>query len=37
VTRLDLHPKEPGVIDFVCDNFCGSGHEEMNGRFVVTT
>jgi cytochrome c oxidase subunit 2 len=36
VRRLELHPKSPGVIDFVCDNFCGSGHEEMHGRFVVT-
>lgn len=36
VTRLNLHPQAPGVIDFVCDNFCGDGHEEMQGRFVVT-
>ena len=37
VTRLELQPKAPGVIDFVCDNFCGDGHEEMHGRFVVST
>ncbi len=36
VTRLNLHPKAAGAIDFVCDNFCGDGHEEMHGRFVVT-
>lgn len=36
VTRLELQPKGPGVIDFVCDNFCGDGHETMNGRFVVS-
>jgi ABC-type thiamin/hydroxymethylpyrimidine transport system permease subunit len=30
-----LQPMAAGVIDFVCDNFCGSGHEEMHGRFVV--
>jgi len=36
VTRLELQPTEPGVIDFLCDNFCGEGHEEMHGRFVVT-
>lgn len=36
VTHLELHPKAPGVIDFVCDNFCGDGHEEMHGRFVVS-
>jgi cytochrome c oxidase subunit 2 len=37
VTRFDLQPMQPGVIDFVCDNFCGEGHEDMHGRFVVTT
>lgn len=36
VTRLELQPQAPGTIDFVCDNFCGDGHEEMHGRFVVT-
>ena len=36
ITRLELQPKVPGVIDFVCDNFCGDGHEEMHGRFVVS-
>jgi cytochrome c oxidase subunit II len=36
VTRLELHPKAPGVIDFVCDNFCGDGHENMHGRLIVS-
>ena len=36
ITKLELQPKAPGVIDFVCDNFCGAGHEEMHGRFVVS-
>jgi cytochrome c oxidase subunit 2 len=36
VTRLELHPQAPGEIDFVCDNFCGDGHEQMHGRFVVS-
>jgi len=36
VTHLELQPKAAGTIDFVCDNFCGDGHEEMHGRFVVT-
>ena len=36
VTRLELQPVEPGVIDFLCDNFCGDGHEGMHGRFVVS-
>jgi cytochrome c oxidase subunit 2 len=35
VTRIRLHPQTAGVFDFLCDNFCGSGHEEMNGRFIV--
>ena len=35
VTPLELQPTQPGVIEFVCDNFCGEGHEEMHGRFVV--
>jgi cytochrome c oxidase subunit 2 len=36
ITKLELQPKAPGVIDFVCDNFCGDGHEGMHGRFVVS-
>jgi cytochrome c oxidase subunit 2 len=36
ITRLELQPTQPGVIDFVCDNFCGDGHEDMHGRFVVS-
>ena len=36
VTRLELQPKTAGVIEFLCDNFCGEGHETMHGRFVVT-
>jgi cytochrome c oxidase subunit 2 len=36
ITRLELQPTSPGVIDFVCDNFCGEGHEQMHGRFVVS-
>jgi cytochrome c oxidase subunit II len=35
VTRLPLTAPKPGVYDFLCDNFCGSGHEQMNGRMVV--
>ena len=36
INRLELQPSAPGVIDFLCDNFCGEGHETMNGRFVVS-
>lgn len=35
VTRLELTPTKTGGFDFICDNFCGSGHEEMSGRIVV--
>jgi hypothetical protein len=35
VVRLSCTPTAPGTIDFLCDNFCGSGHEEMNGKFIV--
>lgn len=35
ITRLEFQPTKAGVIDFVCDNFCGEGHEDMHGRFVV--
>ena len=36
VTRFELQPTQAGVIEFLCDNFCGDGHEEMHGRFVVS-
>jgi cytochrome c oxidase subunit II len=35
ITRLELQPQTTGEIEFVCDNFCGEGHETMHGRFVV--
>ncbi|HEY6355061.1 MAG TPA: cupredoxin domain-containing protein [Burkholderiaceae bacterium] len=35
ITRLELQPQATGEIEFVCDNFCGEGHETMHGRFVV--
>jgi len=36
VIELELQPAAAGTIEFMCDNFCGDGHEEMQGRFVVT-
>jgi cytochrome c oxidase subunit 2 len=36
VTRVPLKPKSAGEFDFLCDNFCGTGHEEMNGKIIVT-
>jgi len=35
ITRLELQPQTAGEIEFVCDNFCGDGHETMHGRYVV--
>lgn len=36
VTPIRLTPKQPGRLDFLCDNFCGDGHEVMHGQFNVT-
>lgn len=35
VTRLELKLDKVGVYEFVCDNFCGDGHEEMHGKITV--
>jgi cytochrome c oxidase subunit II len=35
ITRIAFTPNKPGVLEFVCDNFCGDDHEEMHGQFVV--
>ena len=35
ITRLEFTPHEAGTIDFLCDNFCGEGHETMSGKFIV--
>ncbi len=35
VTRVRFTPDRVGEYPFVCDNFCGEGHEEMHGRIVV--
>jgi cytochrome c oxidase subunit II len=37
VTRVRLTGQKPGVYEFLCDNFCGDGHEEMHGRMFVET
>ena len=34
-TRLRLVPDRTGTFIFLCDVFCGIGHEEMNGKLVV--
>ena len=33
--QVQLKPEEAGQFAFLCDNFCGSGHEEMAGTIVV--
>jgi cytochrome c oxidase subunit 2 len=35
VTRVKLTPDTAGNFDFLCDNFCGTGHEGMSGRIIV--
>jgi cytochrome c oxidase subunit 2 len=34
--RITLTPQNSGTFPFHCDLFCGSGHEGMNGKIVVT-
>lgn len=35
VTRIELPAQQGGTYEFLCDNFCGDGHEEMHGKMVV--
>jgi cytochrome c oxidase subunit 2 len=35
VTIIHLTPQKSGTFDFICDNFCGAGHEDMGGRIIV--
>jgi cytochrome c oxidase subunit 2 len=35
VTRVRLAPDKVGTFTFLCDVFCGSGHETMNGTITV--
>ena len=36
VTTLLFTPDKAGSFTFVCDIFCGSGHEDMNGTLIVS-
>lgn len=36
VTRVRIQPMVSGSYDFLCDNFCGYGHEDMSGHIVVS-
>jgi len=35
VTRVRLQPDRLGRFAFLCDNFCGDGHEQMGGLLIV--
>jgi cytochrome c oxidase subunit II len=35
VARVRLVPRQIGTFDFLCDIFCGDGHEGMSGRIHV--
>ena len=34
--RVRFTPDKRGTFPFICDIFCGDGHEQMGGRIVVT-
>lgn len=35
VTKVRLQPSQAGTFAFLCDNFCGDGHETMSGNLIV--
>jgi len=35
ITTIHLMPDKAGIYEFICDNFCGAGHEDMGGKIVV--
>ena len=35
-TSVDFTPDKAGTFIYLCDVFCGTGHEEMNGTLIVT-
>ncbi|MFZ6760323.1 cupredoxin domain-containing protein [Undibacterium sp. Ji50W] len=35
IINVELKPDKPGEYDFLCDNFCGEGHEGMSGKLIV--
>jgi len=36
VATLNFTPDKTGSFTFLCDVFCGSGHEDMSGTLIVT-
>ena len=35
ITVVRFTAPTPGTLPFLCDNFCGDGHEQMGGKIVV--
>jgi cytochrome c oxidase subunit 2 len=35
VAQVRFVPQQTGTFEYLCDIFCGSGHEEMSGKIVV--
>ena len=33
--ELSFMPNRPGRFGYVCDNFCGEGHDDMSGMLIV--
>ena len=36
VAELRITPQEAGTFTFLCDVFCGTGHEDMSGTLIVS-
>jgi cytochrome c oxidase subunit 2 len=36
ITRVRIVPDKVGTFSFLCDIYCGEGHEDMNGQIIVT-
>ena len=36
VTRIAFTPDKAGMFEYLCDIFCGEGHEEVTGTLIVT-
>ena len=36
VVSVELRPDKAGTFTFLCDVFCGTGHEEMSGMLIVS-
>jgi cytochrome c oxidase subunit 2 len=35
-THFEVTPRQAGRFTFLCDNFCGEGHDNMHGTLVVS-